>query len=142
MAWFKRKNEKEEDSKQSLEKVAVKAAAKIAIAEEIAVVVPEKIAGAGNVGAIKYFVKPAVTEKGTLVGQYRTYVFLVRPAATKPAIKQAVEKLYGVRVIAVRTLQQKPKTVHFGGRSGKRSALKKAYVTVAKGQTITVVKGV
>jgi large subunit ribosomal protein L23 len=48
--------------------------------------------------------KPIVTEKSTfLSGEQKRYTFLVDGSATKPQIRQAVEELYGVRVVAVAT---------------------------------------
>ncbi len=63
-------------------------------------------------------------------------MFRVAPDATKPEIKAAVEGLFGVKVLAVNTLVQKGKTKRFKGRPGGRSDVKKAFVTLAAGQSI------
>jgi len=52
----------------------------------------------------------------------------------------AIEKLFPVKVINVRTLNSPGKIKHFKQRKGKRSGYKKAYVTLAPGQDINVVK--
>ncbi len=82
-------------------------------------------------------IAPHVSEKSTRTAeQYRQLVFKVRPASTKLEIKQAVEKLFEVEVSAVRTLNVKPKVKRFGRFMGKRSAWKKAYVTLKPGHDI------
>ena len=85
---------------------------------------------------------PTVSEKSTFVGEkYNQVVFRVTPDATKPEIKAAVEGLFGVKVLAVNTLITKGKTKRFRGRPGVRSDVKKAYVTLAEGQSIDLSTG-
>lgn len=103
---------------------------------------PEAVKAAVGIGATKYILKPLVTEKGTYAGEFNTYLFAVLPHAGKLAIKQAIEKLYGVTVTKVRTMRYDGKVVRSGRIEGRRSNFKKAYVTVAKGQSITIHKGV
>ena len=79
---------------------------------------------------------PVVTEKATLLGEKNTMVFRVSLEARKPEIKAAVEGLFGVKVLGVNTLVTKGKTKRFKGRPGVRSDVKKAYVTLAPGQSI------
>ena len=79
---------------------------------------------------------PLVTEKATMLSEQHQVVFRVAIDATKPEIKAAVEGLFGVKVTGVNTLVQKGKTKRFRGRPGKRSDLKKAFVTLAEGQAI------
>ncbi len=64
------------------------------------------------------------------------YVFEVATGATKPQIKKAVEKLFGVKVEAVNTLIVKGKEKRTGRFAGYRSDWKKAIVKIEKGQTI------
>ena len=84
---------------------------------------------------------PIVTEKATLLGERNQIVFKVAIDSTKPAIKVAVETLFGVKVAAVNTLITKGKTKRFRGRPGVRSDVKKAYVTLAEGQSIDLTSG-
>jgi large subunit ribosomal protein L23 len=84
---------------------------------------------------------PLITEKGTLVSAYNQVVFRVPMTATKPQIKQAVEALFKVNVSAVNTLITKGKVKRFRGRPGRRSDVKKAFVTLAEGQSIDVTTG-
>jgi len=84
---------------------------------------------------------PVITEKATNLNERNQVAFRVRLDATKPQIKAAVEGLFGVKVTAVNTLVQKGKTKRFKGRLGHRSDVKKAYVTLASGQSIDLTTG-
>ncbi|HKM65483.1 MAG TPA: 50S ribosomal protein L23 [Acidisphaera sp.] len=84
---------------------------------------------------------PVITEKATTLTERNQVVFRVALEATKPEIKAAVEGLFGVTVTAVNTLVQKGKTKRFKGRPGQRSDVKKAYVTLAAGQSIDLTTG-
>jgi large subunit ribosomal protein L23 len=85
---------------------------------------------------------PVITEKSTLLSEHNQVVFRVAPTANKSEIKAAVEKLFGVKVTAVNTLNVKGKVKRFRGRLGKRNDVKKAIVTLAEGQSIDVATGV
>jgi large subunit ribosomal protein L23 len=86
-------------------------------------------------------VSPAITEKSTLVSEQNQVVFNVARRASKPEIKAAVEALFGVKVTAVNTLLRKGKTKRFRGIAGRQTDVKKAYVTLAEGQSIDVSTG-
>ena len=86
-------------------------------------------------------VSPVITEKATALSEQNKVVFKVRPDATKPQIKEAVEKLFDVKVKSVNTLVTKGKVKMFRGTRGQRSDVKKAVVTLAEGQTIDVTTG-
>ena len=77
-----------------------------------------------------------VSEKATFVSQFNYYVFKVSNDSSKLEIKQAVQNLFKVEVKSVNTLIQKGKQKRFRGKIGKRSAIKKAFVKLADGQTI------
>lgn len=80
---------------------------------------------------------PLITEKGTLVNEAgNQVVFRVRPDASKFAIREAVEKLFKVKVTKVRTANFLGKSRRVGRAMGQRPAWKKAYVTLAEGQRI------
>jgi large subunit ribosomal protein L23 len=82
-------------------------------------------------------VRPIVTEQSSMAYQERgEYTFEVHPEATKPAIRQAVEQLWGVKVTGVWTAQQRGKTRRVGRSVGRRSNWKKAIVTLREGDTI------
>ena len=86
-------------------------------------------------------VSPVITEKATALSEQNKVVFRVRPEATKPQIKEAVEKLFDVKVKSVNTLVTKGKVKMFRGTRGQRSDVKKAVVTLEEGQTIDVTTG-
>jgi large subunit ribosomal protein L23 len=85
--------------------------------------------------------RPIITEKATMASENGAVVFEVDIAATKPQIKDAVENVFGVSVVAVNTTVTKGKQKRFRGRLGERKDTKKAYVRLAEGQTIDVSTG-
>lgn len=85
--------------------------------------------------------KPIITEKATMASEANAVVFEVAKDANKPQIKEAVEALFGVKVKAVNTTITKGKVKKFRGITGKRSDVKKAYVTLEDGNTIDVSTG-
>jgi large subunit ribosomal protein L23 len=85
---------------------------------------------------------PVITEKSTQASEHNQVTFKVRSEATKPQVKEAVEGLFGVKVKAVNTLNQKGKVKRFRGRIGKRNDVKKAIVTLAEGDSIDVTTGI
>ena len=84
---------------------------------------------------------PVVTEKATRLNESSQVTFKVTLDATKPEIRQAVEKLFSVNVEAVNTLVMKGKAKRFRGRKGQRSDWKKAVVRLQAGQTIDLTTG-
>ena len=91
---------------------------------------------------LKVLKAPHISEKSTMVAEkLNTIVFKVATDATKAEIKAAVEKLFEVKVEAVRTLNVMGKTKRTGARVGKRSEWKKAYVTLVPGQDIDFMGG-
>lgn len=86
-------------------------------------------------------IKPVVTEKATKLSEgLNRYTFRVSPEANKYQIKDLVEKLYGVKVTKVNTYvvrgKNKSRYTKSGLLRGKTASWKKAYVSVAEGQTI------
>ncbi len=81
-------------------------------------------------------VAPIVTEKTARAGANRQYGFKVAKTACKAEIKTAVETLFNVSVTAVNTLNYDGKEKRFGRSVGRRKAWKKAYVSLAEGQSI------
>lgn len=84
---------------------------------------------------------PLVTERSTAAGEHNQIVFLVALHASKPMVKESVEKLFGVKVKAVNTLRRKGKTKRFRGLPGKRRDIKKAIVTLEEGHSIDISTG-
>ena len=73
--------------------------------------------------------------------KHNKVTFKVRPDATKPQIKEAVEKLFDVKVKRVNTLVREGKQKMFKGRRGQRSDSKRAIVTLEEGHKIDVTTG-
>ena len=76
-------------------------------------------------------IAPHVSEKASVVAEESNqHVFRVISTATKIEVKQAVEGMFNVKVDKVRILNVKGKAKRFGGRLGKRTDTRKAYVTL------------
>ena len=86
-------------------------------------------------------VSPVITEKATLASERNQVIFRVARHATKPQIKEAVEKLFDGKVKHVNTLIRKGKVRNFRGRRGLLSDVKKAIVTLEEGHRIDVTTG-
>jgi large subunit ribosomal protein L23 len=85
---------------------------------------------------------PVVTEKGTLVNELgNQVVFRVHPRANKVEVRRAVEVLFNVKVLKVRTHRQMGKLRRVGRHQGRRPDWKKAYVTLAEGSQIDFFEG-
>lgn len=86
-------------------------------------------------------VSPVITEKATMASEQNQVLFNVSKTATKPEIKEAVERLFDVKVKAVNTLNRKGKVKRFRGHLGKQNDVKKAIVTLEEGHSIDVTTG-
>ncbi len=87
--------------------------------------------------------RPVVTEKSNIGredGNLAT--FAVDPRANKHEIRRAVEELFDVEVLVVRTMRQPRKTKRIGRYSGRRAEWKKAIVELAEGQSIEFFEGI
>jgi large subunit ribosomal protein L23 len=84
---------------------------------------------------------PVITEKATNASEHSKVIFKVAIAATKPQIKEAVERLFDVKVKSVNTLRRRGKWKLVKGRVGRQSDTKRAIVTLEEGQRIDVTTG-
>ncbi|HWL04567.1 MAG TPA: 50S ribosomal protein L23 [Xanthobacteraceae bacterium] len=84
---------------------------------------------------------PVITEKSTVASEFNQVIFKVSRTATKPQIKDAVEKLFDVKVRHVNTIVRKGKRKVFKGRLGFQSDAKRAVVTLEEGHHIDVTTG-
>ena len=87
-------------------------------------------------------IKPVISEKASALREQNKYVFVVHPDATKTQVKEAVAKLFNVKVVSCTTINVSGKEKRLRGRPGLTSAYKKAIVRVADGETIKVFEGV
>ena len=89
--------------------------------------------------------RPVITEKATRLGELGQYVFEVSPDSNKIEIKKAIQDMFEVEVISVRTVRIKGKIksrfTRKGVQRGRTPLKKKAYITLKKGQTIDIVAG-
>lgn len=85
---------------------------------------------------------PQISEKATHVADKNEQViFFVAPDATKPEIKAAVELLFNVQVESVQVAKIKGKAKRFGRSMGRRSDVKKAFISLKSGQEINFAEG-
>jgi len=83
--------------------------------------------------------EPVVSEKSyDQVEDHNTYTFVVDPRSTKTEIKQAIQTIFGVKVVNVNTLNRQGKRKRTGWVYGKRADVKRAMVTLAPGDEIDI----
>ena len=87
-------------------------------------------------------IEPVLSEKATLLREEGKYVFKVHPDANKFEIKDAVSKLFNVKVVSCTVMNVYGKMKRVRGRPGRTSSWKKAIVRLAAGETIKVFEGV
>lgn len=80
--------------------------------------------------------RPVVSEKSYSAVEHGVYTFIVHRSATKPEIRDAVEKIFNVKVTKVNTMWRQGKQKRTRQTTGKRSTLKRAVVTLAEGHQI------
>ena len=86
--------------------------------------------------ALSIINRPLMTEKSTNLNQFNQYSFVVNKDSNSNEIKQAIEKIFKVKVTKVNTSILRGKLKSFKGSLGYRKDLKKAIVTLAEGNTI------
>ena len=85
---------------------------------------------------------PIVTEKSTNLSEQNKIVFKVNKHANKDSIKRSIEKIFKVNVIKINTINLKGKTKIVRGKKTKKPNLKKAIITLKKGQSIDLSTGI
>jgi large subunit ribosomal protein L23 len=93
------------------------------------------------VNARSVVIKPIVSEKSYALLTANKYTFRVHTDAHKTQVRQAVEEIFGVRVLDVRTMSVKPKPKRRGWTSGKTRAWKKAIVELHPEDRIELFEG-
>jgi large subunit ribosomal protein L23 len=86
-------------------------------------------------------IRPVVSEKSYVLSAAHKYTFRVHPDAHKTQIRQAIESLFDVHVVEVRTVNVKSKPKRRGVSRGRTRSWKKAIVQVREGQSIPIFQG-
>ena len=89
-----------------------------------------------NERAFSVIRKPITTEKSTTLQQFNQYSFIVDKNSNANEIKQAIEKIFKVKVIKINTSISRGKVKTFKGSTGFRNDTKKAIITLKEGNTI------
>jgi large subunit ribosomal protein L23 len=93
------------------------------------------------VDASQLIIRPVVSEKTYVLAEVGKYTFRVHEKAHKTQIRQAIEQLFDVKVVDVRTASVKSKPKRRGQTAGRSRRWKKAYVQVRPGDTIPIFQG-
>ncbi|MCF2621366.1 50S ribosomal protein L23 [Collinsella tanakaei] len=88
--------------------------------------------------AHEIIIRPIVSERSYSAMEENKYTFEVHKNANKHQIKDAVEEIFGVKVVRVNTMSVKPKTKRVRYVAGKTRSWKKAIITVAEGDSIEI----
>ena len=91
--------------------------------------------------ATQVIIRPVVSEKTYVLAELGKYTFRVADMAHKTQIRQAVEQLFDVKVVAVRTSSVKSKPKRRGQTKGRTRQWKKAVVQVREGDSIPIFRG-
>ncbi len=91
--------------------------------------------------ASQVIIRPVVSEKSYVLSAANRYTFRVHPSAHKTQIRQAVQELFDVHVLDVRTISVKSKPKRRGAVSGRTRAWKKAIVQIPPGESIPIFHG-
>lgn len=92
---------------------------------------------------LQILLAPQISEKATMIAERNNQIaFVVASDATKPEIKAAVEMLFKVRVTAVQVVNTKGKSKRFGRSMGRRSDVRKAFISLEAGQEVNFAEGV
>ena len=100
--------------------------------------VQKKEAKRGMASVYNVVAKPHISEKSTDMSKVNQYVFEVFPEANKNKVKEAIEIIYGVDVLAVNIIKIPAKKRKLGRSQGFRKGYKKAVVTIKEGQKIEI----
>ncbi len=94
---------------------------------------------------MQILIKPILSEKASASNENGLYAFVVNKKANKIQIKQAVESLYGVNVVSVRTInvagKSKTRFTKAGMIEGRTRSYKKAYIALADGEMLDIYEG-
>jgi len=107
-------------------------------AKETAPVEAAKVAHGRQLGVKTVLKQPWFSERATDLLAQNKYVFLVNDNATKPSVRDEVQRRYGVRVVSVNIVRKMGKPKRFRNSIGRQSGIKKAIVTLKAGDKIEI----
>ena len=91
-----------------------------------------------TIGRLSALIRPAVTEKSTLLQERGKYTFVIAPWANKPQVKEAVQQAFKVTVTDVKVLRNRGRLKRRGLDWYRDPDIKKAVVTLKSGDKITI----
>ena len=118
-------------------KVAAKAPAKVVAKVAAKAVVP--VSNTVNMSATSAIIRPHITEKSGLLSQGGVYTFVISAKAKKDSIAKAIKALYKVTPVKIALLNNPAKKVFVRGKRGSVPGIRKAVVTVKKGEKVDFV---
>ena len=92
--------------------------------------------------SLDIIISPSITEKATYLSEQNKIVFKVNKKAKKDSIKRSIEKIFKVNVIKINTINLKGKTKIVKGKKSRKPDIKKAIITLKKGQSIDLSTGI
>ena len=92
--------------------------------------------------SLDIIISPSITEKATYLSEQNKIVFKVNKKAKKNSIKRSIEKIFKVNVIKINTINLKGKTKIVKGKKSRKPDIKKAIITLKKGQSIDLSTGI
>ncbi|PWB38518.1 MAG: 50S ribosomal protein L23 [Parcubacteria group bacterium] len=102
----------------------------------------QKVSLGQNILSHKVLLRPLISEKSTIGASLNKYVFEVSRGSNKVEIKKAIADIYGVKPLSVNIINEDSHQARFGRHMGKTKKIKKAIVTLKKGQTIKLYEGI
>jgi large subunit ribosomal protein L23 len=103
---------------------------------------PEAVIAVDNAEiACKVLIEPWITEKTHGAVSDNKYTFRISGSATKKQVRKAIESVYGVHIEKINTVNLIAKRKAYGRYAGKKPAVRKATVTLKKGDKIELFKG-
>jgi large subunit ribosomal protein L23 len=140
----KNKDDKKDTVKKTDDKVKV-ADKKVTTKKEVKKTAVKKVVKKSdkkNGQAYRFLIRPIISEKATVGAADGKYTFEVSMDANKVAVKKAIKEVYGVEPSDVNIMNKTGKTVRFGRKHGRTKNIKKAVVTLRKGDSIKLYEGI
>lgn len=125
---------KEQAKKESFRRVPAEKKEDAPVEKKASAVSAESRQATGN--SYRVLLGAVVTEKSARLEQGSQYVFMIAPTATKKLVSEAVQKVYGVKPVAVNIVNLPGKWVRYGRSTGKQPPRRKAVITVPMGKKI------